>query len=109
MTDKEFKLQSELWYSAARSLAIVIPSLDFVGWHGEHLVVVRGEAALHTHAPQSDALMALDDKFAVELKELPARRRLDSGTGVDLGSEDGAWLERKDVPIDYETPGLEHL
>lgn len=43
----------------------------------------------------------------IELKELPARRRLDCGKGVDLGSEDATWLERKDVPMDYEMPGLE--
>lgn len=105
MTEKEYKLQSELWYSSARSLAITIPSLDFVGWHGEHFVVVRGEAA-NAHA---QAQANLNDKLAVELKELPTRRRLDCGTGVDLGSDDGAWIERKDVPIDYETPGLEHV
>lgn len=40
----------------------------------------------------------------VELKELPSRRRLDCGKGVDLGSEDAAWLERKDVPMDYDMP-----
>ena len=27
--------------------------------------------------------------------------------GVDPESEDAAWLERKDVPIDYEIPGLQ--
>lgn len=43
----------------------------------------------------------------VELKELPARRRLDCGKGVDLGSDDAMWLERKDVPMDYERPGLD--
>ncbi|THU82010.1 hypothetical protein K435DRAFT_872763, partial [Dendrothele bispora CBS 962.96] len=42
----------------------------------------------------------------IELKELPSRRRLDCGKGVDLGGEDAAWLERKDVPVDYEEPGL---
>lgn len=41
---------------------------------------------------------------AVELKELPSRRRLDCGKGVDLGGEDAAWLERKDVPMDYDMP-----
>lgn len=65
-----------------------LPSLDFVGWHGEHYVVVRNERS-------------------VELKELPARRRLDCGKGVDLGGEDATWLERKDVPMDYEMSGLE--
>jgi hypothetical protein len=48
-----------------------------------------------------------DGRAKVELKELPARRRLDCGKGVDLGSEDAMWLERKDVPMDYERPGLE--
>lgn len=40
----------------------------------------------------------------VELKELPSRRRLDCGKGVDLGSDDAVWLERKDVPMDYDMP-----
>ena len=62
--------------------------MDFVGWHGEHYVVVRNNET-------------------VELKELPARRRLDCGKGVDLGGEDATWLERKDVPMDYEMSGLE--
>jgi len=43
---------------------------------------------------------------AVDLKELPSRRRLDCLKGVDLGSEDAAWLERIDVPMDFEAPGL---
>jgi hypothetical protein len=38
----------------------------------------------------------------VELKELPCRRHLDCGKG----GEDATWLERKDVPIDYEMPEL---
>ena len=49
----------------------------------------------------------IDGTLDVDVRDLPARRRLDCGTGVDLGGEDGAWLERKDVPIDYEMPGLE--
>jgi hypothetical protein len=42
--------------------------------------------------------------MTVELKELPSRRRLDCGKGVDLGGEDAVWLERKDVPMDYDMP-----
>ena len=49
------------------------------------------------------------DGYGLELKELPTRRRLDCGKGVDLGGEDAAWLERKDVPMDYEMPGLKLL
>jgi len=93
MSEKETQLQTELWNSNARSIATALPSLDFVGWHGEHYVVVRTGHGI--------------DDGMVELKELPSRRRLDCGNGVDLGSEDAAWLERKDVPMDYEMSGLE--
>jgi hypothetical protein len=91
MAEKDFQVQSDAWTAQAKSIPSVLPTLDFVGWHGEHYVVVRDEK----------------DKLMLELKELPARRRLDCGKGVDLGSEDACWLERKDVPIDYEMSGLE--
>ncbi|KAF9262077.1 hypothetical protein L218DRAFT_945606 [Marasmius fiardii PR-910] len=94
-SEKDFQVQSELWHASARSVACVIPSLDFIGWHREHYVVVRSDV--------DDPPLCLN----VELKELPSRRRLDCAKGVDLGTEDAAWLERKDVPIDYEVPGLE--
>ncbi|KAG6864419.1 hypothetical protein C0991_009632 [Blastosporella zonata] len=90
MSEKDFQVQTDMWISSARSIATALPSLDFVGWHGEHYVVVRtGEG-----------------ECSVELKELPPRRRLDCGKGVDLGNGDATWLERKDVPMDYEMPGL---
>lgn len=94
MTEKDYELQTDVWISNARSIACSIPSLDFLGWHGEHFVIVRTES---------------DKQWSghVELKELPTRRRLDCGKGVDLGSDDAAWLERKDVPMDYELPTLE--
>lgn len=74
-----------------KSIPMVLPSVDFVGWHGEHYVVVRD-----------------GQKGVIELKELPTRRRLDCGNAVDLGGEDAAWLERKDIPIDFERSGLEN-
>ncbi|KAF6750433.1 hypothetical protein DFP72DRAFT_911157 [Ephemerocybe angulata] len=95
MSEKEFEVQTDLWMSSARSIAHSIPSLDFLGWHGEHFVIAR---------------LAGDGRLwagNVDLKELPTRRRLDCGKGVDLGSDDAAWLERKDVPMDYEAPTLE--
>lgn len=92
MSEKDFQLQTDIWVSSARSIATTLPSLDFVGWHGEHYVVVRS-------GPERSGM--------VELKELPSRRRLDCGKGVDLGSDDAIWLERKDVPMDYEMSGLE--
>lgn len=94
MSDKDFQVQTDIWNSSARTIATNLPSVDFVGWHGEHYVVVRSDGTC-------------GDDGQVELKELPARRRLDCGKGVDLGSEDAAWLERKDVPMDYEMPGLD--
>lgn len=90
MSEKEFQVQTDLWYNSVRLIAHEVPSLDFIGWHGEHFVIVRLK------------------KDKIDLKDLPTRRRLDCGTGVDLGGDDAAWMERKDVPIDYEMPGLEH-
>jgi len=94
LSDKDFVLQSEQWTSSARGVAAELPSLDFLGWHGEHYIVVRSGNASEKGA-------------RVELKELPARRRLDCGKGVDLGCEDAVWMERRDVPMDYEMAGLE--
>ena len=91
----------------ACDVALTVPSLDYVGWHGEHFVVVR------YHNPGSSAVCGLlggsgvAGGACVELRELPVRRRLDCGNGVDLGSDDAMWIERKDVPIDYEISGLE--
>jgi hypothetical protein len=74
--------------------------------HGEHFVVV-------CHPQGSFAVCGLlgcggvAGEACVELKELPVRRQLDCGNGVDLGSDDAMWIERKDVPIDYEVSGLE--
>lgn len=76
---------------------MTVPSIDFIGWHGEHYAVVRS----------GDPRQQGYERMSVELKELPTRRRLDCGKGVDLGGEDATWLERKDVPMDYENPGLE--
>ncbi|KAH8993141.1 hypothetical protein EDB92DRAFT_1855074 [Lactarius akahatsu] len=90
----------------ACDVALTIPSLDYVGWHGEHFVVVR-----HHHLGSSTVCGQLGGGVAggacAELRELPVRRRLDCGNGVDLGSDDAMWIERKDVPIDYEVSGLE--
>jgi hypothetical protein len=123
MHGKELQLQTETWLGHARDVAVGVPSVDYVGWHGEHFVVVRQSHHRHhqSHHRHSAAPDACDDGSSgagdddaacvpgagVELKELPVRRRLDCGKGVDLGSEDAMWMERKDVPIDYERSGLE--
>lgn len=91
MSDREFATQTAHWLGAVREVARALSSADYIGWHGEHFAVTRmnkGEGEL-------------------EIKELPVRRRLDCGKGVDLGSDAANWLERKDVPIDYEVSGLD--
>jgi hypothetical protein len=109
MHGKELQVQTDAWLAHARDVALAVPSIDYVGWHGEHFVVVRHHD--HQHWPASVGGDHVGDAASgvscVELKELPVRRRLDCGKGVDLGSEDAMWMERKDVPIDYERSGLE--
>jgi hypothetical protein len=112
MHGKELQLQTDAWLAHAREVALAVPSIDYVGWHGEHFVVVRHNHSHHHHSSTSGG--ACNDKgdaaangVCVEIKELPVRRRLDCGKGVDLGSDDAMWMERKDVPIDYEMSGLE--
>jgi hypothetical protein len=159
----------EIWIAQARSVACKMPSLDFLGWHGEHYVIVRtgsmdlgghvgtssgkrkesqdlsamikpspspvmgsphlslsyapthvsGHVRSYPHVrpypspiPTSESVHCVPGNSGlcqgvhVDLKELPSRRRLDCGKGVDLGGDDAAWLERKDVPVDYEEPGI---
>jgi len=134
--------------NAAKRIASAVPSLDFLGWHGEHYVVVRHDSPntchphshsnstqshstlssashshshsyahppshthsshLHGHSNSGQGSVGKHSQVAdtdIELKELPPRRRLDTGFGVDLGGPDGCWLERIDIPIDYELVG----
>ena len=119
MHGKELQLQTDAWLAHAREVALAVPSIDYVGWHGEHFVVVRHNHNhnhhIRGHHHSSASGGACNDKgdaaanggVCVEIKELPVRRRLDCGKGVDLGSDDAMWMERKDVPIDYEMSGLE--
>ena len=113
MHGKELQLQTDAWLAHAREVALAVPSIDYVGWHGEHFVVVRQNHSHHHHSSASGGACndkgdaAANNGVCVEIKELPVRRRLDCGKGVDLGSEDAIWMERKDVPIDYEMSGLE--
>ncbi|KAI9450284.1 hypothetical protein F5148DRAFT_1277868 [Russula earlei] len=115
MHGKELQLQTDTWLAHTRQVALAVPSIDYVGWHGEHFVVVRHHHRHHHnnhhHSNASGTCGTMVGGAAsgacVELKELPVRRRLDCGKGVDLGSEDAMWMERKDVPIDYEKSGLD--
>lgn len=142
LNEKEFRRETDRWMNAARKVTTAVPSLDFLGWHGEHYVVVRHDNP-NTHGSRSDsaqprsALHSTSHSYAhppshthsshshahsnsgqasvgkrsqladadIELKELPPRRRLDTGFGVDLGGPDGCWVERIDIPIDYELVG----
>jgi hypothetical protein len=76
-------------YSRVQSVATALPSISFINWHREHYVVVH-----------SDPCITDDDASeSIKLREVPSRRQVDCGKGVDLGSEDAAWLEQKDVSI----------
>ena len=44
LSDQEYQVQTEQWASNARSIACALSSIDFVGWHGEHYVVVRSSS-----------------------------------------------------------------
>jgi hypothetical protein len=105
MHGRELQLQTDAWLAHARDVALAVPSIDYVGWHGEHFVVVRHHDSSGSVVRGCVGCVAIG--ICVELKELPVRRRLDCGKGVDLGSEDAMWVERRDVPIDYEMSGLE--
>lgn len=134
LNEKEFQRETDRWMNAARKVPAAVPSIDFLGWQGEHYVVVRRDASntfhstshshshsyahppSHTHSSHSRGhpnpgqgsvgrRSQVPVETDVELKELPPRRRLDTGFGVDLGGPDGCWLERIDVPIDYELVG----
>lgn len=134
LNEKEFRRETDRWMNAARKVAAAVPSVDFLGWQGEHYVVVRRDTSntfhstshshshsfahppSHTHSSHSCGHSSSGQGSAgrrsqaptdtgVELKELPPRRRLDTGFGVDLGGPDGCWVERIDVPIDYELVG----
>ena len=148
LDEKGFRRETSRWMNAAKKVASAVPSLDFLGWHGEHYVVVRHDnpnahhhhshsnstqshSSLHSashshshsyahppshthsshshgHSSSGQGSTGKHSQVAdtdIELKELPPRRRLDTGFGVDLGGQDGCWLERIDIPIDYELVG----
>jgi hypothetical protein len=100
VSEREFAQQTGGWVAAARGVARALPGLDFLGWHGEHYVVVRRTGERRHRDGQREN----GEADEVELKELPCRRHLDCGEGVDVGGKDATWLERKDVPIDDEMP-----
>lgn len=61
-----------------RNIATTVPSLDFLACCGKLYVITRGST--------------------VELKELPTGSKLEYGSGVDVVSEDIAWLQH--IPIE---------
>ncbi|KAH9976596.1 hypothetical protein BGW80DRAFT_1436025 [Lactifluus volemus] len=112
MHGRELQLQTDARLVHARDVALAVPSIDYLGWHGEHFVVVRHHHDSTISSSNSSSSVACGGMTSggtggVELRELPVRRRLDCGKGIDLGSDDAMWVERKDVPIDYEMSSLE--
>ena len=43
MSEKDYALQTNLWHSNARSVVAALLSLDILGWHGEHYIVIRSD------------------------------------------------------------------
>ncbi|KAF7318494.1 hypothetical protein HMN09_00358600 [Mycena chlorophos] len=88
--------------AGAHAVASQLKNLDWLGWGGELYVVVRRACSKARAEKRGMDVVGAE----VQLRELPGRRHLDCGTGVDLGGEDSdaGWLERRDVPMDYELP-----
>jgi len=63
-----------------RGFAAAVPSLDFLIWHDTCYVVVRSHDNMGP---------------TVELKKLLTESRLEYGSGVNVISEDIAWLQQK--------------
>ncbi|KAF5342852.1 hypothetical protein D9757_014921 [Collybiopsis confluens] len=45
MPERDYQRATDMWHAGARSIACALPTLDFVGWHKEHYVVVRSSPA----------------------------------------------------------------
>ncbi len=80
------------WISAARGIAATVPSLDFLALNHVPYVIIRSHGDLGR-------------TLNVEVQELPVRRVMDRGRGVNMGGEDTAWLEKR-MPMDYDQSGL---
>ena len=46
---KELQLQMDTWFAHARDIALAMPSVDYIGWQGEHFVVVRHSTCYLRH------------------------------------------------------------
>ncbi len=74
--------------TSACSIAATVPSLEFLVLYDDPYIVLRSHG---------DVVCTP----SVEVKQLPTNRNLEYGRGIDLGDEDAAWLEWKDVPMNY--------
>ena len=93
-------MQTDLWHANLRSVAVCVPTLNFVGWHGEHYVVARGDERVEVREEgRADERGVGDDaKVAAEVREAPDR-------GEDPGS---VWVRcevGRDAGIDEDGEG----
>jgi hypothetical protein len=82
MHDRELQLQADERLAHARDVALAVPSIDYLGWHGEHFVVVRHHHDSTISSSSSSSSVACGGMTSggmggVELREPPVRRRLD--------------------------------
>ncbi|KAH9969451.1 hypothetical protein BGW80DRAFT_1461722 [Lactifluus volemus] len=108
MHGRELQLQTEARLAHARDVALAVQSINHLGWHDGHFVVVHHhyDSMISSSSSVACGSMTSRSTGGVELRELPIRWRLDCGKGIDLWSDDTMWVERKDVPIDYEASSL---
>ena len=85
MCTKDFWVQVN---KSAHSIAAAVSSLEFLVLYDKPYIVLRSPG---------DAVCTP----SIEIKQLLTKRYLEYGRGVDLGGEDAAWLEGKDVPMNY--------
>ncbi|KAH9976582.1 hypothetical protein BGW80DRAFT_1456703 [Lactifluus volemus] len=88
MHDRELQLQRTRGLRTRATLRSPCKH-QYLSWHDEHFVVVR-----HHY----DSTISAAQQFSCV-------RRYDE-SWYDLGSDDAMWVERKDVPIDYEMSSL---
>jgi hypothetical protein len=112
MHEKVLQLQTDTWLVHAREVALAVPSIDYVSWHGEHFVVVHHNHDYHNH---SDAVSdhhssacggacnnkgdAVTNWVCVEIKDLHIRR-VDCRKSVDAGAMSEARMRCASVDSD---------
>jgi hypothetical protein len=76
MHGRELQLQTDARLAHARDVVLAVPNIDYLGWHGEHFVVVRHHYDSTISSSNSTSSVACGGMTSggtggVELRELP--------------------------------------